>query len=376
MRSLRENTQTRSSKDTDRMRSFNSSMMLSDVLAERDNQIRIKEELDRLERIRDTKYDELVKHNYQQLTRREEAEKQKLKEKKNMVAIQQRQQLEEAIAKRKSEIQANKIEGFEIRLRNEKYAQDELLEAQAEKERFMQAQKETAKAQKYLREIKDREEHRHAKEELKIEEYSKQQSKMSQLRQEREKAVFRAKQEHRQKLIDAQAARLAAIRDREDERIGQQVRDAEEAQNKLLTEKAVLMEQWKADIRRSHAEDSQRKEAEKSEKGEQEKKAAEFSRLLFRKFAEDESREQEVNRRAQTKLKEDLLGQINAKNTDRIAEKVGERDCMSKAKRAHQNEVNEFQAFAEHSIREYSESGRNVIPLIQALKDFHKMQNH
>jgi len=134
MRSLRENTQTRSSKDTDRMRSFNSSMMLSDVLAERDNQIRIKEELDRLERIRDTKYDELVKHNYQQLTRREEAEKQKLKEKKNMVAIQQRQQLEEAIAKRKSEIQANKIEGFEIRLRNEKYAQDELLEAQAEKE--------------------------------------------------------------------------------------------------------------------------------------------------------------------------------------------------------------------------------------------------
>jgi hypothetical protein len=52
-----------------------------------------------------------------------------------------------------------------------------------------------------------------------------------------------------------------------------------------------------------------------------------------------------------------------------------EAECMSRAKRASQMDVDEFQGFAEKVIGEYAESGRNVVPLVQALKNFHDKRN-
>merc|ERR1711972_795408 len=61
--------------ESDRMKSFHSKMMLCDVLAEREAQVSLKDELKKLEQVREDRFLEMEKQNYRKMLEREMKEK-------------------------------------------------------------------------------------------------------------------------------------------------------------------------------------------------------------------------------------------------------------------------------------------------------------
>merc|ERR1712066_507857 len=61
--------------ESDRMKSFHSKMMMCDVLAEREAQVSLKEELKQLEHVREDRFLEMEKQNYRKMLEREMKEK-------------------------------------------------------------------------------------------------------------------------------------------------------------------------------------------------------------------------------------------------------------------------------------------------------------
>jgi len=61
--------------ESDRMKSFHSKMMVCDVLAEREAQVSLKDELKKLEHVREDRFLEMEKQNYRKMLEREMKEK-------------------------------------------------------------------------------------------------------------------------------------------------------------------------------------------------------------------------------------------------------------------------------------------------------------
>merc|ERR1711977_732017 len=61
--------------ESDRMKSFHSKMMLCDVMAEREAQTNLKNELKKIEQVRDERMMEMERHNYRKMLEREIREK-------------------------------------------------------------------------------------------------------------------------------------------------------------------------------------------------------------------------------------------------------------------------------------------------------------
>merc|ERR1712022_59928 len=78
--------------ESDRMKSFHSKMMLCDVLAEREAQVNLKEELNKLEQIREERFLEMERQNYRKMLERELKEKE---EKKVVSAVASKAQKEQ-----------------------------------------------------------------------------------------------------------------------------------------------------------------------------------------------------------------------------------------------------------------------------------------
>ena len=361
--------------ESDRLKTFNSAMMLSDVLAERDNQIRIKEQLQHLEHQRELKFEELVKHNCRRMKDREVAELAEKVDKRHQVARTLEEQVQAAKAKRIAEINESEAEGLRVKQRNAEFLQQELDRKQQDRDEAVRAQKELVGAQEYLNQVKQRESDLIKREEAKIEEFARRKDEMMAKRRDREEFVFLEKQKSRQNLIEVQAAKLAQLRDTEEERVAQQCRDAEAEQNKLMAERNQRMREWKLEIERSREAQVKRKDKDKSDRIANERKAAEFCRLIFKKLERDEADEAAEKREASVKLAKDLLTQMDIKEGKLAHERKAEVATVERARRGIFKDISEFQSFAENTIREYAESGKNVVPLLQALKNFHRKKD-
>ena len=57
--------------ESDRMKTFNSKMMVSDVMCERASQVRLGQSLQKLEQLREQRYLEMDKQNYRKMLERE-----------------------------------------------------------------------------------------------------------------------------------------------------------------------------------------------------------------------------------------------------------------------------------------------------------------
>ena len=354
------------------MKLLHSSMMMSDVLAERENQIKIKEEMMKLENIRDIKYEELSKHHLRKLDEREYAVSRDKVLKKQQLARDQKSQLEAAKQLRVNAIRAEKEEGILLQERNLQFVHEESEHAAFEKQARLNARFETEKAQQYLNEVKRVENERMRKESEHILEYSKRVDEMSKLRQNRQEELFKRKQNQRQRLIDTQAAKLALIRNTADEHVTQQCRDAELEQNRLLQKREESMKIWKADIEKSRLEQVNLRETQKAHQLETQAHATEFIKKSMQDFQTDLLTISAQKLAAEKKLAADLQRQIAIKTTCKLSNKKGQKNSVMLAKQATQKEVYEFQSLAEQALADYAKDGKNVIPIVHALKTFHK----
>merc|ERR1712066_283013 len=96
--------------ESDRMKSFHSKMMLCDVLAEREAQVGLKDELRKLEQVREDRFLEMEKQNYRKMLEREMKEKETKEELSKIASKVQKQQLAEYKEKRFREVEDDQLE--------------------------------------------------------------------------------------------------------------------------------------------------------------------------------------------------------------------------------------------------------------------------
>merc|ERR1719377_512849 len=97
--------------ESDRMKSFHSKMMVCDVLAEREAQVNLKEELSKLEQIREERLLEMERQNYRKMLERELKEKEQKEVVSQVAAKAQKVQLAEYKEKKLSDIEDLLMEG-------------------------------------------------------------------------------------------------------------------------------------------------------------------------------------------------------------------------------------------------------------------------
>merc|ERR1719410_3335068 len=122
--------------ESDRMKSFHSKMMLCDVLAEREAQVSLKGELNKLEHIREDRFLEMEKQNYRKMLEREMKEKEAKQELSRITSKGQKEQLELFKDKRFKEVEDDMLEGELLR---RKAMEDLVAERDAERGRRAQA---------------------------------------------------------------------------------------------------------------------------------------------------------------------------------------------------------------------------------------------
>merc|ERR1719379_3343944 len=241
------------------MKSFQSKQMMCDVLAEREAQVQLKDELMKLEQIRDERYLEMEKMNYRNMLERELREKESLGGKAKHAAEMQQVQLKEAKERRLRQIEDDILEGELLR---KKAAEDLKAERLVERKRrgqAVQALAETQKANQYLRQIRQEDELRQQREEEKIKEYANRKDKMLELRKKREHEIFLAKQEQKQKMIDKQVAQLNAFKSNENQRLERQALEKEMSDETKRLEKEEKTRAWMEDIDKSRRYQVERK---------------------------------------------------------------------------------------------------------------------
>lgn len=358
--------------ESDRMKSFHSKMMLCDVIAEREAQMSLRGELKKLEQIREDRFLEMEKQNYRKMLEREMKEKETKEELSKIAARAQKEQLAEYKEKRFQEVEDAMLEGELLR---RKAIEDLEAERGAERKRrdmAVKAQKETQKANEYLKQIKAEDMLRQQQEEQKIQDYANRKEKMLQLRKQKEEEVFQSKQAARNAMIDAQAKRLAEMQNNEEARVEGEVKKKEENDERKRLEKLEMMQRWEEDIQKSRQAQIQRKQnaraKEKAEDAETAKFLAEWCKVL-------DKQEQEENRlkdEAAKKLAEEHMKQVELHRRKKNEDKDGDKTVASHAKKVIEADTLEFHAYAEKVIRDYSAEGKNVIPLIKELRDFRK----
>eukprot|EP00931_Biecheleriopsis_adriatica_P018368 TRINITY_DN1289_c0_g1_i1.p1 TRINITY_DN1289_c0_g1~~TRINITY_DN1289_c0_g1_i1.p1 ORF type:complete len:478 (+),score=187.47 TRINITY_DN1289_c0_g1_i1:93-1526(+) len=358
--------------ESDRMKSFHSKMMMCDVLAEREAQVGLKEELKKLEQIREDRFLEMEKQNYRKMLEREMKEKETKEELSKIVSVAQKEQLAEYKEKRFQEVEDQMLEGELLR---RKALEDLEAERQAEAKRrdmAVKAQKETQKANVYLKQIKAEDMLRQQKEEEKIQDYAVRKEKMLMLRKQKEEEVFQQKQAARNAMIDAQAKRLAELQNNEDARVEGQVKAKEADDEKKRLEKLEMMQRWGEDIQRSRQAQIDRKKSARARDKAEDAETAKFLSEWCKVLDKQESEENNLKDQAARKLAQEHLKQAETQRKKKNDERHADLSVAGHAKKVMEADTLEFHSYAEKCIRDYSAEGKNVIPLIKELRDFRK----
>jgi len=292
--------------ESDRMKSFHSKMMMCDVLAEREAQVALKTELNKLELIREDRFLEMEKQNYRKMLEREIKEKETKEELSKIACKAQKEQLVEYKDKRFREVEDEMLEGELLR---RKALEDLDAERQAERKRrgmAVKAQQETQKANEYLKQIKAEDMLREQREEGKIQEYAQRKEKMLHLRKQKEDEVFHQKQAARNAMIEAQAKRLAGMQNDDEERIDRQVQEKEQMDEKKRQAKESLTKRWETDILKSRVAQISRKKAEREREKSEDAETAKFLGEWCKVLDKQEEEEQEMKKVAARKLADDI----------------------------------------------------------------------
>jgi len=324
--------------------------------------------LKKLEQLREQRYLEMDKQNYRKMLERELNESHTLETKNKAIADIQKQQLADQRARKMREAEAAILEGELIRQKAGEDAEAEKLAEMERKQQKIVALVETQTANQYLKKVKEEDLKRAAREEARIREYAAHKDHMAGLRKQREKEVFANKQAIRQRQIDKQSALLASKANKEEEKLEQELRDAEQNSRAIEAAKKAKTAKWIAEVEV----DRQYQIAAKMEMAtiamQEEKVALAKLAELNEEINEREKADQLKRFLAARKLNQDQLKQAELQRRKRQQDRLQSLEVVSHAKQAEEADALEFHAYAEKCIRQYAEEGKNVIPMIQELQ--------
>lgn len=246
----------------DQVKSFNSKMMLADVLEERDAQLQMNRRKKEILKAIDEEFVDMEKTQMAEHDEKEKVKAEEFKQKKLHNANVIRDQRVKAQAKKQRQAQEAAVEGELIKRQAiedlEKEYQKEILK----KQKAAEAQREFVEINERMKREKEEQRLKALEEEKKIKDYAEQKEKMTSLIKQREEDRFNAKQEMRKKMIDRQYEVLSSIKNMEEQRLEKQVAEAEQKEKDRFEEKERKMKEARDNIEKSRLAQKVKKDAE------------------------------------------------------------------------------------------------------------------
>jgi hypothetical protein len=221
----------------DPVKSFHSKLLMCDVMKERDFQNDIKsrkKEMDNeVERKwQDIKEQQLLDYDIKEMEKIAE-ERRKKGDQMNMI----NEQFQDFKVRKVKEYQDKVIEGEIIKARAKAAILEEKQKEQGRRDKCVEQKNEFIKANYELEKLKEVKKLKDKQEEKKIEEFAIKKQQMQDLKKRKEEEKFREKQNQRQKLIDQQVEYLSNLKNKEDEILNKQIKEAEEKKARQEEEK-------------------------------------------------------------------------------------------------------------------------------------------
>ena len=359
----------------DLVKSFNSSMLYSDTLKERDKQIELNKSIKLQKEKEEENWLKKEKEKMAQLEVKE-LEKKKLHRNKSEAEMNIiRKQFEEAKFKKLLEIQDNYIEGEIIK----KEAKKALLDEQKRKEMVKLARiKQNEEFIKLNEEVKKNIEKRKMKEiedDKLIEMHAKYKEELENLKRKKEQEKFEEKQKRQQKLIEIQFENLKRIKEEKEKKENKDIeikmnKDNNDEKAKIEKKNKILKE-----IEEHRLDTIKRKEEKKLKEKKEEMNEIEEIRKKIIEEREKEKNEY-LNKRKKVKdLHEYYKKQVEEKKKIAFNDFVFERKNGLYNKELINREEDEFLKYAEENIQKYQEQGKNIMPMLLELKKYKKLNN-
>ena len=356
----------------DIVKTFNTSMFLSDILHEREKQI----EINKSRKLQKEKEEaNWVLKGKQQMVEAElkELEKKKLRKIKSEAEMNiLKQQFNNVKYKRLLEMQDNYIEGEMIK----KQARMDILRERKNREMVKLAQiKENEEFVKLNEELKKEVEKRKQKEleeDKKIELEAKKKEKMENIKKQKEQEKFNEKLKRQQKLIDVQYENLKRIKEEQEKRVNKdiEIRMArEENEEKIKIEKRNKLLK---DIEEQRLENLKRREENRMKQKMEEMNEIEEIRRKINEEREKEKNEYLMRKKKVKDLHEHYRHQIEEKKKKALNDFIIEKRDGLQNREMINKEEEEFFKFAEEKIKSYHEQGKNIVPMLLELKKYKK----
>jgi len=234
---------------------------------------------------------------------------------------------------------------------------------------------ETQKANAYLQTCREEDGKRKEREQRKIDEYAAEKERQMLMRKRRQVEIDNEKQLVRQRLIDSQAAALAEMQTNEEARVEQQVLEKALEDEKKRLDKQRRLDKMAEDVNKSRTSQIQRKVVTAQQAKKEEREMSQFWSEWCKHLELQEKEDADIKFEAAKQLQGEHLKQIAAKERTKKLEKDVENLVVQRAQQALDLDSLEYYNYAEQTIRQYAEEGKNVVPLIKELKNYRKRQN-
>ena len=356
----------------DIVKTFNTSMFLSDILHEREKQI----EINKSRKLQKEKEEaNWVLKGKQQMVEAElkELEKKKLRKIKSEAEMNiLKQQFNNVKYKRLLEIQDNYIEGEMIK----KQARMDILRERKNREMVKLAQikqnEEFVKLNEELKKEVEKRKQKELEEDKKIELEAKKKEKMENIKKQKEQEKFNEKLKRQQKLIDVQYENLKRIKEEQEKRVNKdiEIRMArEENEEKIKIEKRNKLLK---DIEEQRLENLKRREENRMKQKMEEMNEIEEIRRKINEEREKEKNEYLMRKKKVKDLHEHYRHQIEEKKKKALNDFIIEKRDGLQNREMINKEEEEFFKFAEEKIKSYHEQGKNIVPMLLELKKYKK----
>ncbi|KRX05301.1 hypothetical protein PPERSA_00602 [Pseudocohnilembus persalinus] len=354
--------------DQDRVRSFQSKMLLSDALQQREQQIGQKKILVEIDNLRNQMYEEEMKEIIRQQQEEEARKLAELQEKKRhnaQVLKSQHEQMKENYIRK---LQEEKIDGEIQKIHTQEALDKEKLEDIKRRERQKQLNLEVAEGNRQLQQLKELEKQKEIEEEMKIKEYAQKKEKMEKMKQIRSEQRFQQKQNQLQKMQDTQYQKLLEIRNQEDSRINKQIKEAEIKAENIEKQKKEYRDNLIKRIDQSVSLAVQRREKEKQSQKEEDEKFKQFYIKKNKEIAEREKQEKLEAYQRNKELQQYHAEQAKLKQEQREKDYIKELDEQDKIQQIQELKDGNYDEWTKRMVNEWKNEGKNIFPLIKEIQ--------
>jgi hypothetical protein len=357
---------------SDQVKAFHSKMFLADVLQEREMQVEINKKKEAFqgdleEQWRQTELDNLKEYDRKMLAKLEAEQKKKAEVQKTL-----KNQLHDTKKRIVKKMQEDYIEGQLMKKQAKEEIEKERKAELARRQRAVESQNETKKANEYLQELKRQEMIRQAEEEKRIMEYAAQKDAVMAMRKEREEKKFQDKLDTRQKMIDSRIRELQNMKSNEEQRLNNQIMDAENKARELFEKKQQRLDDLKNQIDKSRKQQIDRRSQEKHMAKDEEEQFAMFWKEKMTELSELERMEENEKRERAKQLQNFHKKQMDFKARKAEQEALIEEELAKQSLKMQEDEQLQFHSYAEKCLKEWSVQGKNITPLILELKNYKK----